>query len=401
MNAKSKTRTQTEAATKAKARAADEPRKARARKGRPTVRVLAIDGGGIRGLVPALALERLAGHLADLGDPRELWQHFDLIAGTSTGGIITLGLTAPKDPADPRQGARMTPDRLVRLYREEGRDIFPRWMFNWLRTVVQIEDAKYAADGLEEILERELGDLTTGHALSNILVSAYDTAARQPIFFKKRPPRTHPDGSPKVDPVYRMREAARATSAAPTYFEPIRVRPLNAAHLPADKAQPRCLVDGGVFNNNPAASAYIEARKIWGHQVDVFLVSLGTGITNRRFPCSQVEHWGAREWISPLSGLPLVNVMMDGQADAAHHHLKELLGEHYVRIDGPLLGVQDEMDDASPENIAAIEAFADKLLDPGFRFPGRHATLDQRHNGDLEQVARRLAAIAPHAPQVA
>jgi predicted acylesterase/phospholipase RssA len=272
-----------------------------------------------------------------------------------------------------------------------------------------VEDEKYSAEGLERILARELGELTTDQALTHTLVTAYDTDARRPVFIKRRPPRTRPDGSPKVDPVYRMRDAARATSAAPTYFEALRVAPVNEHDLPPEDRGPRCLVDGGVFNNNPALSAYVEARKIWGDPVDVLLVSLGTGITNRSYPWSRVKDWGAREWINPLAGLPLVNVMMDGQADAAHHHLREVLGDAtlppagsaYVRLDGPLVGVQDEMDDASPENLAAMAAFTDRLLDPDYRFSGRHAALDQRHNAHIEWLADRLAAIPDPAPRPA
>ncbi len=96
-----------------------------------TLRILSIDGGGIRGLIPALVLLELENRLGAAGKDRQLYKHFDLIAGTSTGGIIAAGLTAP-NPANKTQAA-MDAAGIVSLYRDEGDEIFSRDRFRRIR----------------------------------------------------------------------------------------------------------------------------------------------------------------------------------------------------------------------------------------------------------------------------
>jgi patatin-like phospholipase/acyl hydrolase len=140
-----------------------------------------------------------------------------------------------------------------------------------------------------------------------------------------------------------MAVAAEATAAAPTYFEPVAV---------GDAA----LIDGGVFAGNPAMCAYAEAVRLWPAE-PITVVSLGTGSQTRPIPLAQARGWGVLEWARPI-----IDVVFDGSSDAVDYQLEHVLGERYVRLQTRLDIANDDMDDASPVNIAALEAEAQRLV---------------------------------------
>jgi patatin-like phospholipase/acyl hydrolase len=290
------------------------------------VRVLSIDGGGIRGIVPATVLvdlERRAG--------RPTCRLFDLIAGTSTGGILALALTAPDptDPASPRWSAAEVLD----LYRQEGPSIFSRSLARKVTSVDGLIDEKYANDHLREVLKRYLDDATVGQALTRALVTTYDLQARRPRFFK----------SWREDAAVPMALAAEATSAAPTYFEPVLV-----------EGEP--LIDGGVFAANPAMCAYAEARRLEPAR-EPLVVSLGTGGQTDPIPYAKAKGWGALEWARPI-----IDVVLDGSSDAVDYQLDHILGPRHVRLQAVLTDAADALDDASEENIEALVRTGERLV---------------------------------------
>src|SRR5260370_5622684 len=133
----------------------------------PCIRVLAIDGGGIRGIVPALILKDIEQHT---GQP--IWKSFNHIFGTSTGGLIALGLTKP-NPTDPSK-AQFSAADLTELYEKSGETIFPSkfGMFRQLRSWVY--GPKYSPSGLEEILREYFGNTPLYCALRSVTVTAYE-----------------------------------------------------------------------------------------------------------------------------------------------------------------------------------------------------------------------------------
>src|SRR4051812_34167274 len=158
------------------------------------MRVLAIDGGGIRGLIPALVLTEL-----EKRSGRRTFELFDLIAGTSTGGIIACAVCAP-DP--------LPASELVGLYEQEGPDIFSRSLFQRIWSADGLLDEKYAAAGLDRALERFPGQKLLSQTRPDLIVPAYDTADPVPYFFKT----TDAKASPNDD--FPLSVVARATSAA-------------------------------------------------------------------------------------------------------------------------------------------------------------------------------------------
>src|SRR6478672_11393008 len=174
------------------------------------MRVLAIDGGGIRGIIPAVVLadleERTGRRVSDL---------FDLVAGTSTGGILACALSRP---AVMGPGSRFSAEELVGLYVEEGPKIFHRDLLRRVRTVDGLIDERYDDQGLRAALERYLGTTRISEARTAIFLTAYELERRFAFFFRS----TRARDDDTYD--FTMADAAHATSAAPTYFEPVQVR---------------------------------------------------------------------------------------------------------------------------------------------------------------------------------
>jgi uncharacterized protein len=297
------------------------------------MRVLAIDGGGIRGLIPALVLtelERRAG--------RRVFEMFDLIAGTSTGGILACALCAP-DP--------LPASELVALYEDEGPNIFSRSLFQRIKSADGLLDEKYDDAALDRALERFLGNKRLAEARPNLIVPAYDTALPGPYFFKT----TKAQATPETDD-FPLSLVARAPSAAPTYFEPL-------------DAGERALVDGGVFAVNPAMCAFAEVLK----EVDareVVLLSLGTGQHTNKRSFDEIKNWGLAKWARPI-----LDVVFDGVSDAVDYQLDHVLSaERYWRLQTELTRASDDMDDASEDNLAKLRGHAEDLIRE------RSATLD-------------------------
>lgn len=327
--------------------------------------VLSVDGGGIRGVIPAVILVELEKRLAARsGKKRPLHTYFDLIAGTSTGGIIAAGLTAPH-PKKPKKPAASA-EELLALYEQDGQAIFyDRSVFRRLRDGLvnlfrepgSVVDEKYDAEPLEKRLKKQLGETgKISERLTHVLITAYDIEKRDTVFMKSTP---RSDGSPDDD--YLFWEAARATSAAPTYFEPAQV-----TNQTTKKKE--TLVDGGVFANDPAMCAYVEARKLGYQPKTITMVSLGTGYQTRSFPYKSAKNWGAISWINPSNGAPIISILMHGQACSTGYHLDKLLNDtpgrpRYFRFDAKLEIGNDEMDDASRSNIMALKQVAEGIVE--------------------------------------
>lgn len=316
-----------------------------------TARILSLDGGGIRGVIPAVVMDRIEQRT---GQP--VAELFHMIAGTSTGGILALGLTRPdgtgKSPA-------MTAADAVALYRDRGREIFSRSLWKGFSSLGGLADEKYGKKDIEKVLEDSFGDAWLSEALADVLVTAYDLEARKPHFFKSWKARGEDlaEGESAADRDVMIREAARATSAAPTYFEP-------APTPNRSQNRERCLVDGGVYANNPAQCALASARKIYPKASRYLVVSLGTGLLERPIPCGDAKDWGLLGWARPV-----LNIIFDGVSDTVDYQLAEALGRTYYRFETDLKafpdgsrGPNDDLDDASPDNIDKLTRRAHQML---------------------------------------
>jgi uncharacterized protein len=319
-----------------------------------TVTILSVDGGGIRGLIPARIL-------VEIEKLTKLPTHslFDFIAGTSTGGIIALSLVRPAEPGSRR--AKFSASDLVELYLRHGPAIFSRSPWHWLRTLGGITGPKY--DGLEfdRVLREYLGEYRLHQALTNVMVTAYDTEGPAAAFFKSWralvPEEGFDDSGDRAlnrfD--FRMREVARATSSAPTYFPPLRLLDLARA------GRPMSLLDGGLFAANPGMCALADAQRLYPG-AELFVVSLGTGNGQLRLSWDKTKAWGLIGWARPI-----IDVMLDGVSDTVEYELSAFLptshaGAHH-RLQVQLPSASQAMDDASPENMTQLLGLADRLIE--------------------------------------
>jgi len=350
--------------------------------GRDRFRILSVDGGGIRGLIPALVLEELETRVSrEVGARRPLSDCFHLLAGTSTGGLIALGLTAPDSSAEL---PRLSPADLVRFYRDQGPGIF-RAGLQGLLSLGGWLGPKYSPATLERVLRETLGEVRLRDALRDVVVSSYDMKRREPHFFKRWRAAESEDRNP------RMVDAALATAAAPTYF-------------PSHGLDDRALVDGGVFASNPTVAAIAEALKRTEDEPadlrpqELLVVSLGTGVRESGFEHREVRRWGKIGWIRPRGDEPaLIGAVLDGQSDAADHWAHMILnhepgdplpgpdeiGAHGARYFRLQIRLQSALglDDASPGALEGLTAAARQLIDS--------------HDDQLTQIARRLARLEP------
>jgi patatin-like phospholipase/acyl hydrolase len=272
---------------------------------------------------------------------------FDLVAGTSTGGILALGLTKPGQDSAPEYSAK----RLIELYKTEGGKIFDRSVWHRLHSGWGLAEEKYPSEGIEEVAKRYFKDVYLAEALTEVLVTAYEIEKRGPWFFKRR----HARNENREGDNFLMRDVARATSAAPTFFEPLQ--------LTWGPHGERAFIDGGVHSNNPAMCAYVEATKIHPEEKDFLVVSLGTGEPTRSMPYEEVKGWGLALWAQPI-----LNVVFDGVADTVDYQLRELLrsegdDRRYYRFQTVLDIGKDDMDDASATNIQALKTKAQEVID--------------------------------------
>ncbi len=337
-----------------------------------TITVLSVDGGGVRGIVPALVLKdllrricylsgvsrwyRMPHHRNDVG-PVEAHRIFDFFAGTSTGALLALGLAKPQ-PLDPAS--------IAAVYRRTAPAIFPPRAGGPIGAVRQAIIHKYDHAPWERILLDLFGEDKLSDCVANVIIAAYDTDHRTPFFFKHFDPEPRRRRGEPHD--FLLRDVARATSAAPTFFEPALVTSMDGERY--------TLVDGGLVANNPALSAYIEARRCYPDARKFLIVSLGTGRSGREFPFERIRRWGFLDWISPFEGVPLSAMVADGQSETVAYALANLPGIEYYRFNFSLDDSTEEMDDASEQNMKRLEATANELI---------------KHNSrQLHYLARRL-----------
>lgn len=337
-----------------------------------SIRVLSIDGGGIRGIIPARilsALEEASGRpTADL---------FDIIVGTSIGGIAAMALALPGEDGQPAPA-----EDIGAFYERHGKIIFPQSALSFprsredLRELIarvgmqaamfgsnpDVGNARYSAAPLEQALEEQFGDARLSDAIRDVIVTSYDVNRGGPKLFRSREARSEPSED------HLMRDVARATSAAPTVFPPFRlVSPDGSDHI---------LIDGGVFANNPSMIGYAEAMELAGWRGirvrTIRLVSLGTGIPKAGM--TTYEEFTGHSWLRLAEDM--FEAANRGQSCLHDELLKNLLGDHYHRFE-PTLPTEIAMDDASEASMVAL----------------RHVTDDyvEHHKAELDKLATVLA----------
>jgi patatin-like phospholipase/acyl hydrolase len=328
------------------------------------VRILSIDGGGIRGILPGIVLTRIESKLQKKTGNNDirLADMFDFMAGTSTGGILTLAYLMPGANGH----SKFTAQQAVDLYLDRGDEIFDISRWQKIKSLGGLTDERYDATELEEALEDNFGDTRLNELLRPCAIASYDIRNGKPHFFKQHKAKNNEIFN------FSVKHVARATSAAPTYFEVARIK--------NDIGTPFPLIDGGVFANNPALVAYSEARNLTFGTLEnptaknMMIVSIGTGSVSRKYEYKKAKDWGAVQWIQPI-----ISIMMSGNSQTVDYHLKQIFAtlsekdeKDYYRLEPKIVTADIDMDNASVENMTKLKEDAlsyisdskvDKMLD--------------------------------------
>ena len=289
--------------------------------------ILSLDGGGIKGLFSAAVLAFLEeDHGVSIKD------HFDLIVGTSTGGIIALGL-----------GLGLTPREIVHFYVEKGPSIFHKVKTSKIR---QLYRAKFDVAPLESVLKECFGDVLLGGSTKRLVIPSYNIG-EDDVYLFKTPHHERLKRDYKV-PVWKV---ALATSAAPTYFPS------------CQKVDHIRLVDGGVWANNPTMVGIVEAISMLDVPLNAIRV-LSLGTTNAiKGRSKSLDRGGIWQWKSEA-----VDVIMRGQSIGAFTQAQHLLGkDKVVRMDPKVPDGLFELDKLSEKELLAKAAHESRIFSPQFK----------------------------------
>ncbi|SMC80569.1 patatin-like phospholipase family protein [Pedobacter nyackensis] len=315
-------------------------------------KILSIDGGGIRGIIPGMILVALEEKLKrESKNPNAaIVDYFDFFAGTSTGGILICLMLCPseEDPTRPRFSAREALD----LYLKHGNDIFKMSFFKRIRAKLGLAGERYNSAIFEGVLKNYFGELKLSQLIKPCIISAYNIELRKTHFFRQQNAITRGDSRD-----FYLKDVCRATSAAPTYFSVAEIHSLANVRYP--------LLDGGVFATNPALSGLIEVTKAYNQTRinDIFLVSLGTGRSKRSYDYDYFKKSSAMAVVPAI-----LDIMMSGVAETSDFFLRQLFhsagrSENYIRIEpNSLESIKEGLDAASPSNMEKLVALADRTI---------------------------------------
>ncbi|CAH1449496.1 unnamed protein product [Lactuca virosa] len=334
------------------------------------ITVLSIDGGGIRGLIPAIILDCLETELQKLdGEDARIADYFDMIAGTSTGGLITAMLTAP----DEKKRPLFTAKAIKKFYLQKCPKIFPQDCGNSLTKFVKnffapLYDGKY----LHDCIRKRLPNIRLEDTLTNVAIPTFDISTLQPTIFSSYKMKKKPYLNALLSDI------CIATSAAPTYLPPHHFETIHEGQKHEFN-----LVDGGVAANNPTLIAMGEIAKQLIRKNNAFhapqsleynkflVISIGSGECKKKWNYNpdDASKWGLLKWWYNANGsVPLLDIFTQASTDMVDIHLSvvfKALGveNNYLRIqeDG-LKHSLSELDRATTDNLKELTDAGEALL---------------------------------------
>lgn len=316
--------------------------------------ILSIDGGGIRGLIPAKVLAELERELNLLNTEKPLYEYFDLICGTSTGALLAIAIALGIPAKD-----------LVRFYKEYAQVIFPKWYLKVLPSksraiLTSIYSNKNLRKKLKEIYtEANGGQIPLINDLkTNVCIPVFNGNDGQINVIKTK----HCDDYLR-DYKLPAHEVALSSASAPIYFPPHTFSFSNEFGEGINVN----MIDGGIFANNPSLIGVLEATEKLGYDFsDVRLLSLGTGKGKHIIKSG----WKPKDiwyWLFPKPRL--LDIILDSQAQITEQYiafLKRITGKsdnefEYLRIQYDLGGDTIDLNASGKKDLQRLEAIGDEL----------------------------------------
>ncbi|KAG6605266.1 Patatin-like protein 2, partial [Cucurbita argyrosperma subsp. sororia] len=338
------------------------------------ITILSVDGGGIRGIIPGTILAFLESKLQELDGPNaRIADYFDVIAGTSTGGLVTSMLTAPDKDNRPLYAAK----DLTRFYMEHAPKIFPQRshvLSSVVNFVGRVMGPKYDGKYLRSLIHELLGDTTLKQTLTQVIIPAFDIKRLQPVIFTTIDAKWDELKNPK------LADVCISTSAAPTFL------PGHEFQTQDSKGNIRKfdMVDGGVAANNPTLAAITHVTKemsLLRHRNELLnikpmetkrmlILSLGTGTpkNDEKYSAATSSKWGMLDWIYHGGAAPIVDIFSDASDDMVDYHISSIFQssnhqKNYLRIqDDTLTGDVSSVDIATKRNLLKLIDVGENLL---------------------------------------
>ncbi|KAG6508300.1 patatin-like protein 2 [Zingiber officinale] len=338
------------------------------------ITILCIDGGGVRGLIPARIIEFLEKQLQELdGGEARIADYFDVISGTSTGGLIATMLATPDENNKPLFAAK----DIVDFYLQNCDKIFPQHRAGCLNPALNLLDAltgpRYDGKFLRSKIQELLGDKKLSQTLTNVVIPTFDIKLLQPVFFSTFETQDIPLKNA------RLSDICISTSAAPTYL------PGHCFEIRDDQGNTRSfnLIDGGVAANNPTLVAMNQVTKqILKSNKDFesykpvdyshfLVISIGTGEAKQeeRYSAQESARWGLLGWLYNRGKTPLLDIFTQASSGMVDIHasvvFQALESEgHYLRIQADTLtGVEASVDNSTKENLNNLVRIGENLLE--------------------------------------
>lgn len=331
-------------------------------------RILSIDGGGIRGILPGQILVSLEAKLKKKAKNKHvsIADYFDVIAGTNAGGVLTFAYLLPdnKNPSHPA----FTAQEVMNIYLKHGQHIFNHKL---KKKVFGIGDDIYPAKGAYKTLTNFFGAIRLSELLKPCLVPTYNINERKAMALNQE--KVHKG---QLDD-FLLRDAARAATATPGYFDIANIQSHGGRNYP--------LIDGGIYANNPAMLAFTEVQnsmketdedeKITPN--DIAMLSLGTGTNQLRYQYDNAKKWKGAKWLKPL-----MSMVASATAETVDQQLKQLFhaydaDDQYLRINPELKPNMDaSLDNASSRNRKALKKLGQEAAN--------------QYNNELDRIADQL-----------
>ncbi|KAK1588488.1 hypothetical protein Q3G72_023865 [Acer saccharum] len=337
---------------------------------RKTITVLSIDGGGIRGIIPGTLLAFLESKLQELDGPQaRIADYFDIVAGTSTGGLISTMLATPNKEGKPMFAAK----DINNFYFEHLPKIFPQdsnsnFLSSMTNFIGELTGPKYDGKYLRTVINQQLGDVTLKETLTNVLIPAFDIKLLQPVVFSTN------DAKENALKNARVADVCISTSAAPTFLPAHYFETKDAA---TGEIRSFDLIDGGVAANNPTLMAISHITKAVLKQTNktmdskqMLVLSLGTGEAKKeqKYNAATASQWGLLNWVYNNGKMPLLDVYGDASSDIVDFHVSTLFQcfgtqGNYLRIqEDSLTGDAASMDISTNENMQKLVEIGTNLL---------------------------------------
>jgi patatin-like phospholipase/acyl hydrolase len=333
------------------------------------ITVLSIDGGGVRGIIPAAILEFLEEKLQELDGPDvSIADYFDVIAGTSTGGLVTAMLAAPNENNRPLFAAK----DITKFYLENCPHIFPHTIGYLRSTFRMLNGPKYSGDYLHKVLKKNLGNTRLHQTLTNVVITSFDIKLEQPAIFS-----TFKAKQDELKDAF-LADVCIGTSAAPTYLPAYYFQTQDSS----GKTKDFNLIDGGVVANNPTLLAINQVTKqallqnkdfelplSKAQDTSKYLVlSLGTGEKMASYKATDAAKWGLLQWLSNGGKVPIIDMFSQSSADLVDIYASLVFQacesqKNYLRIQLELSGDTSSTDLSTKKNLEDLVKIGKKLLD--------------------------------------